>query len=151
MKRGPGGGLVVTPPSIEPIVRAATVFLEHRGITPADLIAVRRDLESEAVALATERATPPTSTGSGASSTQTSRPASRARSTTISTSDIAELTGNPAIAVFVRVLVQLTRAHAVVPGRRSPRRVAINSETDHAQRAIVDAIAQRDAALARRR
>ncbi|MGE3688347.1 MAG: FadR/GntR family transcriptional regulator [Acidimicrobiia bacterium] len=151
MRRGPGGGLVVTAPSIEPIVRAATVFLEHRGITAADLIAMRRDLESDAVALATERAT--------------TAQIADLRLTLESNADadfegplgeelhvrIAELSGNAAMALFVRVLVELTRLHASIPGRRSGRRSAINAETDHAHRAIVEAIARRDPALAQRR
>jgi DNA-binding FadR family transcriptional regulator len=151
MKRGPGGGLVVTAPSIEPIVRAATVFLEHRGITAGELIAIRRDLESEAVALVAERAT--------------YHDIQRLRATLVADASadferpvgeelhvrIAELTGNPAIALFVRVLVELTRVHATIPGRRSPRRSAINTETEHAHQAIVEALARGDAALARRR
>ena len=151
MRRGPGGGLVVTSPSIDPIVRAATVFLEHRGITAGDLIVLRRDLESEAVALAAERATP--------SDIERLRTILDAEAATAFEGpldeelhvNIAELTGNSAIALFLRILVELTRAHATIPGRRSSRRTKINSETEHAHHAIVEAIAAGDAALARRR
>jgi DNA-binding FadR family transcriptional regulator len=151
MKRGPGGGLVVTAPSADPIVRAATVYLEHRDITPSDLIAVWRDLDSEAVALAAERATP-----SDVERLRVLIDANVAAGFETAIRDdlhvnIALLGGNPAIALFVRVLVELTRAHVQVPGPRSPRRAAINGETERAQRAVVDAIAQRDVALARRR
>jgi DNA-binding FadR family transcriptional regulator len=151
MKRGPGGGLVVTVPSIDPIVRTATVFLQHRGISAGDLIAIRRDLETDAVAYAVERCTPADVEG--------------LRRTLITDAEagfespvhedlhvrIAELTGNAAISLFLRVTVELTRLHASFPGRRSRRRVAINAEADRAHTAIVEAIADRDAPLARRR
>jgi DNA-binding FadR family transcriptional regulator len=151
MKRGPGGGLVITSPSIEPIVRTATVFLERRSITSADLIAIRRDIESDAVALAAERAS--------------AEEIARLRATLQSDADagfempigdefhvrIAELTGNAAITLFVSVLVELSRRHASVPQRGSRRRRAIDAETDHAHRAIVSALEERDIPLARRR
>ena len=151
MKRGPGGGLVVTAPSIDPIIRAATVFLEYRGITAADLIAMRVDLESDAVALATQRATDAQIAELRIVSDTNAAEGYEGPVENMLLARIAELTGNPAIAVFVKVLVHLTRVHAVVPGRRSPRRATINESNDHANRAIVDAIAGRDVALARRR
>lgn len=110
MRRGPGGGLVVTTPSADPIVRAATVFLDHRGITPGDLISMRRDLESEAVGLAAERVTP--------ADVERLRALVEANAVVGFTNpidddisvNIARLGGNPAIALFVRVLVELSLA-----------------------------------------
>jgi DNA-binding FadR family transcriptional regulator len=130
---------------------AATVFLDQRGISASDLIAIRGDLESDALAAAAERAS--------------SLDIARLRDTLAADAQagfenpsgeelhvrIAEIAGNPATALFVRVLLELTRARAAIPGRRSRMRTAINSETDHAHQAIVDALANRDPALARRR
>ena len=151
MKRGPRGGLVVTVPSIEPIVRAAAVYLEYRTITAGDLMDLRRDLESDAVALASKRA----------GDTQIRElhdvleADARAEFESPTGEDlhvrIAELSGNAAIALFVRVLVELTRLRSDVGRRGTQRRRAITSESDHAHQAIVAAITQRDAALARRR
>lgn len=151
MKRGPGGGLVVTAPSIDPIVRAATVFLQHRGISAGDLIAIRRDIETDAVAFAVERCTP----ADVAALRTTLDTDARAGFESPVAEDlhvrIAELTGNPAMSLFLRVTVELTRLHTSFPGRGSKRRSAINAEADRAHRAIVEAIADGDEALARRR
>lgn len=151
MKRGPGGGLVVTGPSARPIIDAATVFLEYRGVRADDLIELRRRLECDAVELAINRATD----------------TDIARLGTIVDSDpgndfqgpiedefhvrVAGLSGNPAITLFVTVLVLLTRRHVVVPPTRSPQRTHVNRETDAAHRAIYQSITTRDTALARRR
>ncbi len=147
MRRGPGGGLVVTSPGIGPIVRAATVFLEYRGITPADLMHLRRNLESDAVALVAQRATPDDIARLRAVGTLRHRSSIDDRLHVA----IAELTGNHAIALFVRVLVELTRLHYAAPPRGSGREAAIAEEVAHAQGAIIDAIAAGDPELARRR
>jgi DNA-binding FadR family transcriptional regulator len=151
MKRGPGGGLVVTVPSAEPIVRAATVFLEQRGITASDLIALRGDLESDAVAAAATRADALDIALLRDTLEADAQAAFEAPTGEELHVRIAELAGNPATALFVHVLVELTRAHVSIPGQRSKTRAAINAETDHAHHAIVDAVAKRDPALARRR
>jgi DNA-binding FadR family transcriptional regulator len=151
MKRGPTGGLIVTAPSIEPIVRAATVFLEQRRISAAELIALRVDLESDAVAAAAVRATELDITRLGDTLAAEAQAGFEGPIGEELHVRIAEVAGNPATSLFVRVLVELTRAHAVIPGRRSKQRTAINSETDHAHQAIVEALTKRDPALARRR
>lgn len=151
MRRGPGGGLIVTTPNVDPIVEAATVFLEFRKIQSSDLITLLVGLESDAVALVVERATDADieqlrSVIDSSARREFEEPIDEDLHVRI-----AGLSGNAAVALFVRVLVQLIRAHAAVPGRGSPRRTVINAETSRAQHAIVDAIAGRDAALARRR
>jgi DNA-binding FadR family transcriptional regulator len=151
MKRGPGGGLVVTAPSVGPIVRAATVFLVQRGITPGDLIAIRRELESDSVALAAEHASEADIAMLQLTVEANAKAGYEGPISNNLPVRIAQVTGNPAIAVFVRVLVQLTRLHTAAPGRRSARRAQLNSETERAHRAIVEAIERRDPALARRR
>ena len=150
MKRGPGGGLIVTAPSAGPIVRAATVFLEHRGIMPGDLIAIRRELESDSVALVAERASDADIAALELTLELNAQAGYEGPVATELPVRIAVLTGNPAIALFVRVLVQLSRLHTSIPGP-SARRTQLNAETERAHRAIVDAISRRDPALARRR
>jgi DNA-binding FadR family transcriptional regulator len=41
MRRGPGGGLYVVPPSVTPVAEVATVYLRRRGVRPADVDEVR--------------------------------------------------------------------------------------------------------------
>lgn len=151
MKPGPGGGLIVTEPSVEPIIEAASVFLEYRHIKASDLIDLRIGLESDAIALVAERA-------SDDDIRQLRELADEATKVHYQGSiaddlhlRIADVSGNPAIALFLRVLVHLTRLHGPGAGISASRRSEINAQSGHAHDGIVDAIAARDVALARRR
>jgi DNA-binding FadR family transcriptional regulator len=110
MRRGPGGGLVVTAPEPTSVVRAMAVNLNFMGATPTNLLEAREALELTSVTLATERLD---EAGIGAL-----REAIRAEADAqehdhrLATYDvhlvIAELTGNPAIRLFMEVLANLT-------------------------------------------
>ena len=155
MKRGPGGGLIVTAPSIEPIVRAATVFLEYRNITGTDLLELRRNLECHAISLVADRASESDLTRLDDALRHDAAAGFAAAVDEELHVTIADLTGNAAIALFVRVLAQMTRGHVRLPeapgGRRSGGRREIEHETDRAHRSLVEAIRLHDPALARRR
>lgn len=151
MRPGPRGGLIVTEPSVDPIVDAASVFLEYRHIVPTQLIELRIGLESDAVALVVERATDDEIRGLR----QLNDDAAKVHYAGTVADElhlrIADLSGNPAIALFVRVLVNLTRRHSTGPVMSEEQRVGIHAESAHAHDNLVDAIAARDVALARRR
>lgn len=151
MKSGPGGGLVVSAPGIGPIVRAATVYLRHSGIVSSDLLVLRHDLESKALALAADRATPDDIERLRAAATADVDAGFRSPLNEELHVNVADLAGNTALSLFIRVLVELTRVHANIPGWRSVRRSEINDETERAHNAIVDAVEQGDVALAQRR
>jgi DNA-binding FadR family transcriptional regulator len=55
MRRGPGGGLVVTVPSVESVIQAVMVYLLHVGAPVDDVFEARHALEQEAASLAAER------------------------------------------------------------------------------------------------
>ncbi|MDO8390372.1 MAG: FCD domain-containing protein [Actinomycetota bacterium] len=151
MKPGPRGGLIVTEPSVEPIIEAASVFLEYRHIEARHLIDLRIGLESDAIALVVERATDADIHGLRTLTADATRVHYEGSVADDLHLRIADLSGNPAIALFLRVLVHLTRLHAPGSSIPEPRRSAIHAESGHAHDGIVDAIAARDVALARRR
>ncbi|MDO8361684.1 MAG: FCD domain-containing protein [Actinomycetota bacterium] len=151
MKPGPRGGLIVTEPSVEPIIEAASVFLEYRQIEARHLIELRIGLESDAIALVVERASDDDIQQLRVLADDASRVHYQGSVADDLHLRIADLSGNPAIALFLRVLVHLTRLHAPGVSLSESRRSEINAQSGHAHDGIVDAIAARDVALARRR
>ena len=55
MRRGPGGGLVVTVPSVESVIQAVMVYLLYVGARFEEVFEARQALEQEAVSLAAAR------------------------------------------------------------------------------------------------
>jgi DNA-binding FadR family transcriptional regulator len=150
MRKGPGGGLLVTVPDPISIQRPATLYLDYANVSTADLFSVRSALELPAVAqvaaeidennavrlrdcLAAERS-------SGASGVREGTP----HNIHIL---LAEMTGNAAFHLFVTTLAQLTyeRTHELGFNESEV------SEVHRAHQAIVDAVIAGDAALAQHR
>jgi DNA-binding FadR family transcriptional regulator len=148
MRKGRGGGLVVTRPDVEPVTNVVAVCLEYEGVTPLQLFEARVALELSAVELATERVTE--------DDIERLRHAIEAernipldelwRHTHDIHVAIAEVAKSPAFPLFVTVLTKLVDARATshASGTRAP-------EIYHAHSAIVEAIIAGDASLARHR
>jgi DNA-binding FadR family transcriptional regulator len=153
MRRGPGGGLVVTEPDLTATVDAMALCLEYRHATARDLLPARDALELASVeivaqemdettaarlerSLLVDAATPLTGIG----------PAHRVHV------EIAALTGNPLLEVFVSVLTALWRRHTQDVAPEPPTPLSdLTAEVTRAHRAIVDAILAGDRSLARHR
>ncbi|MCH5675649.1 FadR/GntR family transcriptional regulator [Streptomyces gilvus] len=108
MRRGPAGGLVVTAPAAGPAVRAMAVYLEYLGATVDDLVAARLLLEPLAARLAAEHLT-----AEGLAVLEAwgrdGRPSSGGRCAEDGLHLLLPSLGrNPALALFVDVLVALT-------------------------------------------
>lgn len=144
MRRGPGGGLVVTAPELGAVARAVTLQLEFQGIQPRHLYETRTALELSCVRLACERLSP-------AGIVRLRQEPVPQRGATVHAADfhvlIAELTGNPALSLFIRVLDILMRDHLAVP----PSSSRIVTDLHRVHRDIADAIIARDVRLAERR
>jgi DNA-binding FadR family transcriptional regulator len=148
MRRGRSGGLYVTQPDPVVIADAVALFLRYRNVSARDLFEVRRSLEVTAVRLAAE----------GADAAQAQHLLELAEVDTGSTdaelaerSDafhyaLGEMTGNPAIHLFVQVAILLT---ATVLDHPSGEHVATGVSRAH--RAIAKAVEKGDGALAQRR
>ncbi|MBB2939683.1 DNA-binding FadR family transcriptional regulator [Amycolatopsis bartoniae] len=150
MRRGPLGGLTVTAPDGVSVVRSAALNLRYNDATPQDVFEARVALELKCVELAAERidedgiAKLRASLASEAEHQRSDKP--------LGSHDIhrtiAELTGNPAMRLFIDVLTQLSvsdRPENLNQQQQRGRTVV------HAHERIVDAIISGDVAVARHR
>jgi DNA-binding FadR family transcriptional regulator len=148
MRKGRGGGLVVTKPDAGPVTNIVAVCLEYEGVTPLQLFEARVALELSAVELATERLTE--------DDIKKLRQAIEAeRNVSVQelwqhTHDIhvaiAEVAKSPAFPLFVTVLTKLVDSRATHHASRSRA-----PDIYHAHSAIVEAIIAGDLSLARYR
>jgi DNA-binding FadR family transcriptional regulator len=147
MRRGPGGGLVVTAPEAGAAVRASALMLEYLNATPQQIFEARSALELKCVELATERIDE-----DGIKRLRevlaTEEEVQRAGSLgshglhTL----LAELTGNPAFVLFIRILTELTTGTS--QGEQTPTAAA---EVRVAHDKIAEAVIAGDTAVARHR
>lgn len=156
MRRGPGGGLVVASPDLDAAIRGVSLNLQFQRIEPAQVHEARMALELSAVRLATERITP-----AGAIQVKEhlnhevddirhTRELNRPRGD-LPTHDfhllLAELTGNPALRLFIQIVTQVT-------GVQSPRSSSLDetaSEVHRAHTRIAEAVLAGDVDTAERR
>jgi DNA-binding FadR family transcriptional regulator len=143
MRRGPGGGLVITAPNVEGIVRAVTLQLEYEQIEPHHIHEARTMLELTCVRLAAERLT--------AADTAMLREQMEFDRTAPGRPQnfhvwIAQLTGNPALALFVAVLSMLMRDYLDLPESSAP----VVAELNRSHREITEALIARDGPEAER-
>ncbi|EGD54876.1 GntR family transcriptional regulator [Gordonia neofelifaecis NRRL B-59395] len=157
MRRGPGGGLVVTEPDPGAVRQAARVYLRRADVTRQQLFDARAALELAGVVTATEQLTE----DGIAQLTEALRVEAELVEQGVTTgharnvhSVIADMTGNPAISLFIEVLAQLDE-DMVQQGwisRDDPTDRAALAEASHAaHEAIVAAIVAGDAPLAQHR
>ncbi|MDO8189592.1 FCD domain-containing protein [Conexibacter sp. JD483] len=150
MRRGPGGGLVVSAPQLDAVADAISLFLQYEGARRSQLFSLRVTLELAAVAQAAERIDEVAAARLRACVAAERRRGygdslASARPHTLHVL-IAELTGNPAMRLFARVLADLTsdRDDVLV----EPRRAAVYGAAHHG---IAEALVAGDGALAQLR
>jgi len=153
MRRGPNGGLLVTAPSMESVEASSALFLDYANVEQTDMFEVRTALEStclrqlfdvmdeakiERLRTAIEAERMAIEQGGTASSV------ARVNLHVL----LAELTENPALDLFVDVLVRLTqqRAKNQVPTDRSTA-----DEMHKVHAGIVEALIAGDLAVAQHR
>jgi DNA-binding FadR family transcriptional regulator len=147
MRRGPGGGLLVTVPDAAPATRAVVIYLEYLGTTIEELLAARLLLEPLASGLAADRIDEP-----GIDRLRSIVGTERPRRPGVDDFHVVlgDLTGNPVLALFIDVLTRLTARYAAGSELPSPGEVdeAIHQMTvDHG--AIVEAVTAGDSARAK--
>ncbi len=150
MRRGPGGGLFVSPPSAAAVTDVVAIFLARGGVDIRNLTEVRVRVELALVDLLIDRMSKPRA--------KQLRDALHADADSdadfvVAAHDlhatIASLAGNRALELVSLVLIRLTRLSQVEHGERARR--AIRPEVVRAHAAIVDAIIAGDHELARHR
>jgi DNA-binding FadR family transcriptional regulator len=157
MRRGPGGGLVVTEPDPVAAVEAMALYLDYRKAGLADLRVAREALELGCVELAVRQTSPDTATRLERSlvvHARTTEAEIRVLAHDLHI-EIAEVSGNPTLAVFVKVLTSMWNHYLTAHPDETPPigddDAEVADSVVRAHRAIVDAIVAGDQALARHR
>ncbi|MDX2545044.1 FadR/GntR family transcriptional regulator [Streptomyces sp. WI04-05B] len=154
MRRGPGGGLVVTAPEPQASIDTMALFLEYQGVTADDLRIVRNAIELGIIARVTAR-----HAGGDPEVVErltkavrwpTEGPADELRKADLFHSELAALADNPVLSLFLSIITELFRRHASGHDRPLPGDTAAE-EVQHVHQRILDAIVQGDAGVARHR
>nr|WP_280490127.1 FCD domain-containing protein [Nocardia carnea] len=154
MRRGPGGGLIVTEPEPQASIDTMALFLEYQGVTANDLRIVRNAIELGVVARVTELykagGTEIADRLAVAVRRPVDGPAEEPRKSGRFHTELAELAGNPVLSLFGAIITELFRRHASAHHEPLPGdRVAEDVQQVHQR--ILDAILAGDADIARHR
>lgn len=153
MRRGPGGGLIVSEPDPTASIEAMAIYLDYEQIGAADLRSVRDVIEIGSLVLATARHADP-------EVAERLRAAHRVRPDTpwaelnelshLLHTEIAELSGNPILALFLRIITTVWARHSAQPGTVEDDAAAA-AAVSHVHGRIVEAVLAGDLPLARHR
>lgn len=146
MRRGPGGGLIVSEPSVDAIIDAAVVYLHRAGAPLEEVFEARLVLEEIVTDLAPDRL----DEDDLARIRQLIDAEAAGRVTDPRTFHalLAGVTRNPALELFVDIMnrvsmLYLSDSRAISPGTAA--------DSHHAHARIADAVLSGDGAIARRR
>ncbi|MFT4044340.1 MAG: FCD domain-containing protein [Gordonia sp. (in: high G+C Gram-positive bacteria)] len=168
MRRGPGGGLVVTEPDPGTSIESMALYLEYHQVKAVDLHAVRSAIELGIVSLVTAHAIADNDLADNdladndlaernelaerlvaAVNWVTEGPADTPRKADRFHTELAAAAGNPVLSLFLSVITELFRRHSSrhthLPGDRAA------ADVRHAHQHILDAIRQGDVGIARQR
>ncbi|MBF4997287.1 FadR family transcriptional regulator [Nocardia sp. BSTN01] len=148
MRLGPGGGLVVVDADPAPILETMAIYLDYEAVTAADVVTVRTALELACVAAAVERHREDTVTQELAATadvrqSEDVKVGKFAHDVHI---ELAELSGNPILALFLGIVRHLWSRHVDDPEFRESR---YQESTVDEHRRIVAAIMAGNGPLAR--
>lgn len=148
-QRGANGGLIVTEPRVEPVTRAVSTYLRFNQVEAADVVECRGALELAGVQLAAQRIEAAGIELLRNAVAEDERPlhAWRDRDCPDFHVLVAELSGNPALSLFVTTLIELSGHLACV--RQHDARQGLR-RTRESHRCIAEAIVAGDGPLARR-
>lgn len=155
MRRGPGGGLFVASPDAQASIETMGLYLDYKNIGIDDLRVLREAVELGCVDGVVRRVSD-TSVAERLQASLQVDAATPESSVLASGStfhiELAELSGNPVLAVFLRVLMEMWVRHsAALPGGRPRSRRGLASEIECVHQAIADAVLSGDSALAKHR
>jgi DNA-binding FadR family transcriptional regulator len=150
MRRGPGGGLVVSTPRMDPVVQSCATFLDYRGVTAAQLIELRTPLELTAIEGFMAAAAKDSSLTADLDAILDAEVAAHF----ILPSEqslhvvIADRSGQRGLSMMIRVLAEISdrRLEASTVEPEAVERLRVDSERSH--RAVVAAIRSGDLAAA---
>jgi len=148
MRTGPGGGLFVTSPDARSLARGASLFLDYAKVDIHHVFNLRRRLEVDALDLAIDALDEAGEARLLATlaADDVRTPGTQSVETEDIHSIIAELSGNPALALFIGVLVSISQRRYSNPEIRAQIRTHSHPLLEH--RRLVAAIIARDKARA---
>lgn len=152
MRRGPGGGLFVTPPSVDAVTDVVAVYLARRGMQVADLGDLRIRLELVLVDFAAQRTD---REGAGRLRDALEREKNTSDAEFADAGHdlhgvISSLGGNRALELVAKVLIRLTRLHQIDQLSAAARK-KVADEVRRTHEGIAAAIIEGDGELARYR
>ncbi|GAA3526973.1 FCD domain-containing protein [Amycolatopsis ultiminotia] len=154
MRRGPGGGLIVSEPDPQATIDTMALFLEYQQVTAEDLRIVRDAIELETVARVTQRhldGDPNVALRLGhAVRWATEAPAGEPRKSDLFHAELADLAGSRVLSLLLSILTELFRRHAAGQDRQLPGDEAMH-EVQHVHQRILDAVLAGDSGVARHR
>lgn len=152
MRRGPGGGLIVTTPHAEASIDTIALYLQYRRPTREDLRCVRDAIEIDNVARIVKRRSE-----SEVAAFLATRPDSHAGDVRKAVAEearfhlgLAQLAGNALLDLFLRIIIELFRRHWSSTAQTEPNWADVVA-VEHAHLRILQAIEAGDDSLARYR
>jgi DNA-binding FadR family transcriptional regulator len=149
MRRGPGGGLLISAPDAGPATRSIVIYLEYVGTSVTDLLRARLLFEPIAAGLAADRITE-----EGIDTIRACLHDEALHGGWPGTQDplhplLGQLSGNPVLHLFIDVLTRLTARYAHTSRRIAKDEVTASKAVSHeAHQSIVDAVIAGDGARA---
>lgn len=152
MRRGPGGGLVVTAPDATASINAVAIYLDYQQVGVDDLRTVRDTIEIGCLEAVTARhADPEVSRRLTASIHDLSPAVPAVQRGHYFHTEIAELTGNPVLALFLRILTTVGARRTRTAAADASESLGIWERVDGIHEKILDAILAGDTPLAAHR
>jgi DNA-binding FadR family transcriptional regulator len=152
MRRGPGGGLFVAPPSTAAVTDVVAVYLVYRGMDLRDVMEMRLGVELALVDLAVERMDEAGATRLH-SALEREAAASEAEGPEVVHdlhAAIAAVSGNQALGLVALVMIRLSRLYQIEK-LAAPARKKIGAEVHRAHEGIAGAVISADRELAKHR
>jgi DNA-binding FadR family transcriptional regulator len=158
MRRGPGGGLVVAEPAPGASIEAMALYLDFQGIEVEHLRAVREAVELACLNMVAARVGEPEVArrlqrlrdGVGALDPDGDGTRPPNRDEPFLHVELAELAGNPVLALFLRILITLWLRQGEAE-ESEPVEPQAAGDVPHSHRGIIDALLVGDGDLARHR
>lgn len=152
MRRGPGGGLIVTAPDATASIDAVAIYLDYQQVGVDDLRTVRDTLEIGCLEAVTARhADPQVAIRLGAAIHQLPPAVPATQRGHYFHTEIAELTGNPVLALFLRILTTVGARRTSGAPADASESLGIWERVDGIHEKILDAILAGDTPLAAHR
>ncbi|MBF6207857.1 FadR family transcriptional regulator [Streptomyces gardneri] len=149
MRRGPGGGLIVTAPRAASVAQSAAMYLQFHQASPRDIFEARSAVELTIVELAAERIDEDgvRMLREALEQEEQMQDSGHLGSHGIHLM-IADLTGNPALRLFLEVMARLTPE---IQPKETKAATDRQADVRHAHARIVEAIVAKDGSLAKHR